>query len=399
MARYIDKVIIVLIVLAVTRHASGQEYSRTEVGSGALCHTIGDQRGNRGVTCGVAGQVTANFSSFISLDGSAAYLPRQIESPMQDSGKETTVVAGLKANVRGRRISFFGKMEPGFSSFSCGVSVTDSQAITKQCARRTHFAFQYGAGVEYLLSRDWSVRGDAAQILLTEFDQTIVRTTQESGIGFTERTIGRIVPHLEARIGVERHFGAVQKDFFMKSEMSGPRLEMGVVFSLQNRVHQFLNTLDPERGLGAWLSWDLGRYTSLDVAAFHSSHDDRVYGYSDGGPDVQALAGVKIGIKREHLGVFAKARPGAIVFSHVLDTETVLNQGPIATWSKSPNLVVDTGGVFELYPMSHLVVRFDGGNDQIFYGARTVRVNGEITHVSAATASSFLFLASAGVRF
>ena len=81
----------------------------------------------------------------------------------------------------------------------------------------------------------------------------------------------------------------------------------------------------------------------------------------DEGPPyaVQTLFGIKAGKHTKHLGIFAKVRPG-------FQTNFVVNDREQAQFA------LDVGGVAELYPNRHLVLRFDAGDVIIPFGNKIV---------------------------
>jgi hypothetical protein len=81
----------------------------------------------------------------------------------------------------------------------------------------------------------------------------------------------------------------------------------------------------------------------------------------DEGPPyaTQGLFGIKAGTRTKHVGIFAKARPG-------FQTNFVVNDREQAVFA------LDVGGVVEVYPNRHVVLRFDAGDVIIPFGNRLV---------------------------
>jgi outer membrane scaffolding protein for murein synthesis (MipA/OmpV family) len=73
---------------------------------------------------------------------------------------------------------------------------------------------------------------------------------------------------------------------------------------------------------------------------------------------MQALFGVKTGIRSEKAGIFGKFRPGFIRFS----------QGSDLLGLSATEFTMDIGGVFELYPSRPVAIRFDVGDTIIRFG-------------------------------
>jgi hypothetical protein len=79
----------------------------------------------------------------------------------------------------------------------------------------------------------------------------------------------------------------------------------------------------------------------------------------------QFLGGLKIGMRREKFGLFAKARPGVMHLS-VLPSHTTCRlptpTNPICAEESQTNFALDLGGVLEYYPSPRIVVRIDAGS-------------------------------------
>ena len=82
-------------------------------------------------------------------------------------------------------------------------------------------------------------------------------------------------------------------------------MDIGALFSLQQRVHEDGdNQILPNRGGGAWVSWNFSKYVALDTTAFYSPQDDKHAYPQDGGRDLMAVWGIKAGMRRDRLGYF-----------------------------------------------------------------------------------------------
>ncbi|HEX8338040.1 MAG TPA: hypothetical protein VF621_14990, partial [Pyrinomonadaceae bacterium] len=89
-------------------------------------------------------------------------------------------------------------------------------------------------------------------------------------------------------------------------------------------------------------------------------------------------AGAKYGRRFERFGVFAKARPGVVTFSSVNEVsgyESVTFGGgtfffPTFRETSKTYFSMDVGGVFEFYPSSRILTRFDVGDTMIRYPSR-----------------------------
>jgi hypothetical protein len=117
----------------------------------------------------------------------------------------------------------------------------------------------------------------------------------------------------------------------------------------------------------------------------------------------QFLAGLKVGIRREKFGLFAKARPGVMHLSRLPSHTTCTlptPTNPICSEESQTNFALDLGGVLEYYPSPRTIVRIDAGNTlvrfkeagptQFFMGVRVTPA--ETTHnFQASIGFSFRF--------
>lgn len=167
-----------------------------------------------------------------------------------------------------------------------------------------------------------------------------------------------------------------------------PRYEVGgLITPLTLREFGFVLDRRNEIGVGGRFTVNLTRAIAAD-AEVDVYPDDRFF------PDrrkIQAVVGMKAGVRKNRIGVFGKVRPG---FIHA--TEPVLcmlpegclaaslarsfdrpvvcvtQEGCMATSPGEPTLLsryhdstwfaLDTGGVVEVYPSSRFLVRFDAGD-------------------------------------
>ncbi len=114
-----------------------------------------------------------------------------------------------------------------------------------------------------------------------------------------------------------------------------------------------------------------------------------------GGRKIQLVAGPKIGIRKEKIGVFAKVRPGVIGFQRY---NVATQIGPIDNFfvvqqrrnAKFFNL--DVGGVFEYYPTRRTIFRIDAGDTIIYYNPQKPKeLNPGITRHNFQTSVGFGF--------
>jgi outer membrane protein with beta-barrel domain len=152
------------------------------------------------------------------------------------------------------------------------------------------------------------------------------------------------------------------------AQTSPPRIEVGAQISALR-----LTDLDStNEGFGGRVSYSFWPWLSVEGELNYFPSDTAIRDYEAIAPGfrlsykrsrVEAFAGPKIGIRRNWFGVFAKARPG---FEHL--TDRGLNcAGEVCALALfmrpvyRTEFAVETGGVFEIYPSSRAVARFDVG--------------------------------------
>jgi hypothetical protein len=259
------------------------------------------------------------------------------------------------------------------------------------CERRTHFALQYGGVADYAISPRTLLRLDVAQVLMAEFDQVLA-----SGPGWELIRPGEIAQHVDFRLSVMHRFGGLRESLYEKSQPA-QKLDAGLFKAMNIKATVLGSSVSADQGSGAWLSWNFSRHFSWDTAAvfFPFLHDEMAQG---GGNSVTVFSGLKAGIRSKRIGIFADVRPGAIVFSRTISSiET--NPTFSAPWGKSADFVLNTGGVFEVYPWRRLILRADVGEGSIFYGQRTIPEAGYEIHYAGHELSSVLLQFGVGYRF
>ncbi len=380
-------------------HAVGQQFSSQEAGVGIVAETqsLTDQGGStspnyvgpRHLFAGPFGRYTWNLSPSLALEGSVAYLPGFQTSFGVDNGHELLAVGGVKAGWRGRRFGIYGKAEPGIASFSPGVQVNVLRNEPLKYQRRTNFALDYGGVLELYPSERTIIRMDVSQTVLAEFDQVLFRFPGGEVI-----KNGHIAEHLGLTLSVAHRFGALREE--KESVPAQSALDLGVLFALQPRAHLSETQIVPDRGWGAWASYNFSRYVALDGTAFYQPHADGFIFPQDGGTTFEAFAGIKAGIRRDRLGYFAKVRPGLIEFSRTIQVAN----GPLdQVHGKATDFALDTGGIVEVYPSRHTILRAEAGAVSISYQPASVAYSGGASHFPALQRPTILLLFGAGWRF
>jgi hypothetical protein len=112
---------------------------------------------------GLGGYASYRFYGVFYLDGDLLYFPQgtAFSSP-HDGGTILQGTAGIKGGIRRNRFGIFGKVRPGFNSYSdalAGVSSSStSTAITDTYSRSTNFILDLGGIVEVYPNEHGTIR-------------------------------------------------------------------------------------------------------------------------------------------------------------------------------------------------------------------------------------------------
>ena len=373
---------IILVPLAVVIHARAQQYSTNEVTVGLQAQTWNQQYDNNGQPAyhhylqppTPSFTYTRNLSPTLAVEGTVEPWTGFFKTNALESGHETLALGGIKAGWRGRTWGFYGKTDVGVASWSCGAWYYSPKPYSN-CSRITNFALEYGGVVERHLFGRYTLRIDAGHLLSTEFDQVLTR--YPDGLASAYRD-GGVLQHFDAQIGITRSFGALRN---VNAEAGRAPAkspwDLGVSFVLQPRIQGLPGILNTYPSLGLWTSWNFSRHLSWDSAVIHSGPErDEQYVYSaqqTGGRSLEALTGLKMGLRRGRMGYFAKLRGGTITFG---ETEKKIGFRPDGSLFLDRGMftspLLDVGAVWEVYPSRHTILRFDAGSDTIFYQPKTV---------------------------
>ncbi len=170
-----------------------------------------------------------------------------------------------------------------------------------------------------------------------------------------------------------------------QAQSETPRVEVGAQFSLL-RLQSFelpvplidgVDTRVNEVGVGGLLVYNLNDWLALEGAlTFFPKDRDSGAGilptaiFFDSGRKVEAVAGVKAGLRSEKAGLFGKFRPGVMRFGRAFKggSGCLLSIGPggfaipDSCFGSQTSFALDIGGVVELYPSRSIGLRFDLGN-------------------------------------
>lgn len=384
-----------------------QSYSNNEISVGIASQTWGSYQNPENTWDHHLGEptlsigYTRNLSPSLAVEGSVLPTSQffQTNDRVIYSGHETLALGGVKAGWRGARWGFYGKTEAGIVSWSCRGNYT-SRDIYTGCSYVTNFALEYGGVVERRLAGRYSLRFDAAHLLGVEFPVTI-----QSSPSLFFVSPGVTLQHADIRFAVVRSFEPLQ-DTFPEHAPAQTKWDAGVALVMQPRGSPdgFPDIFQVFPSPALWASWNFSRHLSWDSELIHSEpmrfEGDEYAALQAGGRSFEALTGLKLGLRRDHMGYFAKLRGGTITFGETERALTQLSNGNVElNRGMFTDFVLDVGGVYEIYPSRHTILRFDAGSATIFYPSKAISSLGQSIYAPSSSHTGLLLSFGGGVRF
>jgi len=150
-----------------------------------------------------------------------------------------------------------------------------------------------------------------------------------------------------------------------QSKSETPKVEVGVNYTLLRTNGAGIIDSSSDSGVGARLTYNLASTFALEgeFNSFPQGGRINLANLSSiNSHKSQGLFGVKYGMRSEKFGIFGKLRPGFVRFS---EGDPLL--GGVGTPSSRTNFALDVGGVFEIYLLRSVALRFDLGDTIIRY--------------------------------
>jgi hypothetical protein len=155
------------------------------------------------------------------------------------------------------------------------------------------------------------------------------------------------------------------------------RFEVGGVYTViqlsdfQSRIFPTTGAGDNVvSGLGGRFAYNINKHLAIDAEAsfFPETHLLN----EEFAQKMQGFAGVKAGIRKQRVGIFAKARPGVMWFGEFPERGScsTTSFGSVCGVAHEKDFAMDVGGVFEFYPADRLILRADVGDTIIRYPQR-----------------------------
>lgn len=342
------------------------------------------------------------LSPGLALEARGGFLFGHQPTVTQSGGEETLFHMGLRAGLPlgHSRFAFSALVAPGFSSFS-SVNRSGKLTITPipgvpggfvinidpEYGRVTHFSLEEGVGLSARLTRRSEIHFDLTHEFLVEGDR------RQGALGYP----GSVEDHGLIAIGVSRSFGKVfssPEPLWRSDSAIPPSNELVVSMDIQPQVHLENRDLSTDLGVGITGSHFLRSWIALDSSILVLPGGDTA-NYQDGGTEAQFFAGIKIGIRRDRYGVFAKLRPGLATFNNTYNDARVYPP-PSAI---ADDAVVDGGAVIEFYPHRNLVMRLDLGQVMTHYSSVDLKFSGNTAHQPGMSWGSAQILIGTGWRF
>jgi hypothetical protein len=337
-------------------------YSRIELGAQTSVMT-GNYDSGLDSDFGFGGRFTYNFSRYIALDTQLDFYPSQHRSPdFQEGGQRLAGFAGMKAGWRRNKFGLFWKVRPGFLSFS-----EVPELNTPEFRRVTHLALDLGGVLELYPSRRILIRIDAGEMLARYGERTTPLTP-----GAFLIAPGEIAPFFQTSVGLSYRIGDVreQSSAELSRADSARHLEIGGEFGwlgLPGPPPSF--ELRDNQGVGGRFTYNLRPWLGLDARLVYFYRGSGQVGFQEGGDILQGFFGPKVGIRGRRVGAFLKFEPG---FTSYDQSDNGLPEFLQNRFVRSTHFSFDAGGVFEVYPSSRTVLRFDAGEVNVFYGKKTI---------------------------
>jgi hypothetical protein len=140
---------------------------------------------------GFGGYASYRFYQVFYLDGDLLYFPRGTDSSgPHDGGTIVQGLFGLKGGIRRNHFGIFGKVRPGFHSYSEALSGISSSGV-ESFDRSTNFVLDLGGIVEFYPARHGTLRFEAGDthVYFGTRDVSIAGAPQPVGGGKLRHTI------------------------------------------------------------------------------------------------------------------------------------------------------------------------------------------------------------------
>ena len=318
---------------------------------------------------GFGGRFDWNLNRRFALESQLDFFSEHLIPLLSIQGGQTLqAVFGVRAKViQTRRFAVFGLVRPGFFHFTDVLYFPASAGGGTSTRPETHFALNLGGGLEYYLSPRWVLRAD-----IEGNPYRVPNSTVPLSGGGSAFSTGKIDDTTRLSFAVAYRPGVLKEN---EKETNVPgKWEFGPLFSTM-----FIGREGPtdgvrtEPGFGGYASYRFYHFLYFDSDVLYFPRGSDSSGPHDGGEILQGLFGLKGGVRRNHLGIFGKVRPGFHSYSQALSG---VSQTGVESFDRSTNFVLDLGGIVEFYSTEHGTLRFEAGDTHIYFSTRDINIAG-----------------------
>jgi Outer membrane protein beta-barrel domain len=338
---------------------------------------------------GFGARLDVNLTRRLAFESTVDFFPRnapQTPNQSEQGGRTLQALFGVRGKfITTRRYSVYGVLRTGLTYETNNVNTVsfeppDGLFFLTQSRPITHFTLDMG--VEFYPTQRWIFR---TEIDVSPYFVGNVPVLDPEILGPSGEPVAVTILHgtvftpWKISLGASYRVGRL-RDFPRDDQQSAQqddhsrlsRLTVGAqATSLSLSFIDGVDGATTEAGVGPFASYRIWRFIEADTAMFLFPREEPTGGPFDGGRILQGFYGVRAGFRTRHMGFFAKARPGFESNSRVLTSETI-TLSPVAsiveTFGRTTDFAFDVGGVIEVYPTKHFVIRVDAGNTLIFPG-------------------------------
>jgi Outer membrane protein beta-barrel domain len=341
-----------------------EQYSRWEVGGYFTTFRPLNQNDRLRFTPGFGASLDYNLNRRLAFETQVDFFPQYHPSQLQkQAGTTLEVLFGIRGKaIQTKRFAIYGLLRPGLLHFDGLFVETDAIPPTVLFkAPANYFVLNLGGGVEYYLAKRWGARFEISG------NPYRIGNSTTTVLGQSVFQPGLINDALRMSAGLEYRFGELREPG-SENEVSG-RLEFGPQFTAMS-IHRTgpLDGVRTDPGIGGFAAYRILPFLFADSAVIFYPRDTRSSDAHDGGRILQGVFGARVGVRKNHFGIFGKVRPGINSYSRALTGMT--NSGE--TFARSTNFVLNLGGVLEFYTTRHSVLRIDAGDTHIYFADKTL---------------------------
>jgi hypothetical protein len=358
---------VVVCVLAAVPAGAQEIVPRVEVGGQVASAAV-----TRAPHAGFGAWLDINLSRQLAIEARVAGYPSSQGALLHGS-------AGIRATlVRTRRASVYGFVLPGlFHDPSVPRWIVLEPAIdvdgegpevilvglSGPPEPQTHFVLDLGGGVALFPSSRFVMRIEMDRDIHARPGTPLAGALTPTSLSYIPEYIGS---QWNLHVGASYRFGSP-----LKAADAGATMRTTNRWTVGPQMGVTVATSASAMGtVGAFASYRLGRHVDVDASASGFISDALQTSPWEGGRMLQALAGIKAGVREGRFGVFLKLRAGVNSYASVFDVQTLTQQ-------RSTTPVMDLGGVVEINMSPRTLVRMDLGETVQFNRSRALTLPGE----------------------